>query len=84
MPAGLSEAALPPPLPDEEPADGTGAHDPSAAERVLACLSAAPASLDEIVRHTGLPVGAVQLAVLELELAGRIERHAGGRLSLIV
>lgn len=39
--------------------------------------------VDELVRQSGLPSAAVQMALLELELAGRLERHAGGRVSLL-
>lgn len=38
--------------------------------------------VDEIVRLTGLPPAIVQTVLLELELAGRLERHAGGRVGL--
>jgi DNA processing protein len=43
--------------------------------RLLAALGPAPVDVDELVRATGLPVRAVQVALLELALAGRIERH---------
>jgi DNA processing protein len=39
--------------------------------------------VDEIVRLSGLPSAIVQAALLDLELAGRLERHAGGKVSLI-
>ena len=45
-------------------------------------LGPAPVPVDEIVRLSGLPSGAVQLVLLELDLAGRIDRHAGGKVSL--
>lgn len=38
--------------------------------------------VDEIIRQSGLPPAIVQTVLLELELAGRLERHAGGRVSL--
>jgi DNA processing protein len=38
--------------------------------------------VDELVRQSGLAPAAVQTVLLELELAGRLERHAGGRVSL--
>lgn len=49
---------------------------------IEALLSAAPIPVDDIVRASGESASAVQLALLELELAGRLERHAGGRVSL--
>src|SRR3546814_10012303 len=44
------------------------------------CSSDLP--VDEIIRLTGLPPAIVQTVLLELELAGRLERHAGNRISL--
>jgi len=38
--------------------------------------------VDEIVRLSGRPPSIVQTVLLELELAGRLERHAGGQVSL--
>lgn len=45
-------------------------------------LSFTPVPVDELVRQSGLPPSSVQLALLELELAGRLTRHAGARVSL--
>jgi DNA processing protein len=39
--------------------------------------------VDDLVREAHAPAGAVQIVLLELELAGRIERHGGGLVSLI-
>lgn len=60
------------------------AGDASDADRqaVLDLLAPTAVAVDEIVRLSGLPSSVVQTALLELELAGRIERHAGGRASL--
>ena len=58
--------------------------DASESERgaVLNLLSPTPVPVDEIVRQAGLPPATVQTILLELELAGRLERHAGGKVSL--
>jgi len=58
--------------------------DPSDAERrdIVGLLSPVPVAIDEIVRQAGCAPALVQLVLLELELAGRLERHAGGRVSL--
>ena len=45
-------------------------------------LSMAPVGIDELVRSCGAEAGAVQLALVELELTGRLARHPGGRVSL--
>jgi DNA processing protein len=38
--------------------------------------------IDELVRATGLPVRSLQIALIELALAGRIERHGHQLISL--
>lgn len=45
-------------------------------------LTTAPVAVDELIRQSGAPGASVQLSLLELEIAGRLERHAGGRVSL--
>ncbi|TIW48786.1 MAG: DNA-protecting protein DprA, partial [Mesorhizobium sp.] len=39
--------------------------------------------VDEVIRHTGLSAAQVSMVLLELDLAGRLERHAGGNVSLV-
>ena len=50
---------------------------------VLEALSANPVSEDELSRQLSLSSSVVSVVLLELELAGRIERHALGRVSLL-
>jgi DNA processing protein len=45
-------------------------------------LGPSPVQVDEIIRLSGASSGAVQMALLELDLAGRLDRHAGGKVSL--
>ena len=49
---------------------------------VVALLGPVAVPVDELIRLTGLPPAIVQTVLLELELAARLERHAGGRVSL--
>lgn len=49
---------------------------------VAGLMTMAPIAVDELIRQSGESPAAVQLALLELELAGRLVRHAGGRVSL--
>ncbi|HMQ20525.1 MAG TPA: DNA-processing protein DprA, partial [Sphingopyxis sp.] len=57
--------------------------DPGDADRrrVAELLGPTPVAIDELIRQSGRPAATVQLILLELELAGRIERHAGARIS---
>jgi len=59
--------------------------DASEADRhaVADLLGPVPVGVDELVRQSRRAPAIVQLILLELELAGRLERHAGGRVSLI-
>ncbi|MEA1071450.1 DNA-processing protein DprA [Sphingomonas sp. LY160] len=50
--------------------------------RVEELLGPSPVPVDEIVRLSGADPGTVQLVLLELDLAGRLDRHAGGKVSL--
>ena len=52
-------------------------------EKVIEALGPVPTGIDEIIRHTGLPPAQVFMVLLELDLAGRLERHAGGMVSLV-
>jgi DNA processing protein len=61
-------------------------HDANGGEDALGLieelLGPSPAPVDEIIRLSGASSGAVQMALLELDLAGRLDRHAGGKVSL--
>ncbi|HEV2817682.1 MAG TPA: DNA-processing protein DprA [Allosphingosinicella sp.] len=49
---------------------------------VTGLLSATAVHVDELIRQTRLAPAIVHTVLLELELAGRLERHAGGKVSL--
>jgi DNA processing protein len=51
--------------------------DADARARILALLSPAPVSLDDLVRLAGSTAAIVRTVLLELELAGRLERRGG-------
>lgn len=55
--------------------------DDSDRARVTSLLGNGAVSVDELVRQSGVDVALVQLVLLELELAGRLDRHAGNRVS---
>lgn len=50
--------------------------------RVEELLGPSPVPVDEVIRLSGADPGEVQLLLLELDLAGRLDRHAGNRVSL--
>jgi DNA processing protein len=52
-------------------------------EQIVGLMSPTPVSLDDLVRLSNLPPRAVRAVLLELEIAGRLERHGGGLVSLL-
>ncbi|WP_020178308.1 DNA-processing protein DprA [Methylopila sp. M107] len=50
--------------------------------RILELLGPSPAAVDELVRQSGSDPRTVQVVLLELELAGRIERRPDGAVAL--
>ena len=65
-----------------EPAEPEPVNGHDALGLVEELLGPSPVPVDEIIRLSGVPSGAVQMALLELDLAGRLDRHAGGKVSL--
>ncbi|HIJ37560.1 MAG TPA: DNA-protecting protein DprA [Rhodospirillaceae bacterium] len=63
---------------DERVVDGDQAH-----QTVMESLSASPVTVDEIVRQCQLSPAAVSMVLLDLELAGKLERHPGNSVSLL-
>lgn len=70
---GASEP--PPPVALKEPAQGER-------ERILELLGPSPATLDDLVRLSESSPGVVRMVLLELELAGRLQRHGNAVISL--
>ena len=66
---------------DDEPLDFDT--DPGERGRIVTLLGPSPVSLDDLIRMSGLSPAIVRTVLLELELAGRLERHGGGLVSLI-
>jgi DNA processing protein len=66
---------------DGEPLDFEAA--PSDRARIVNLLGPSPVSLDDLIRMSGASPAIVRTVLLELELAGRLERHGGGLVSLI-
>ena len=67
--------------PDDEPL----APEPEASDRarIVNLLGPSPILLDDLIRMAGTSPATVRTVLLELELAGRLERHGGGLVSLI-
>ncbi len=57
--------------------------DVAAREHIVGLLGPTPVLLDDLIRLSGASPAVVRTVLLELELAGRLERHGGGLISLI-
>ncbi len=78
-PLALSPIGASEPTPAATPEPDAPA--PQAQRRLVAMLGPTPVHVDELVRETGLAARSVATLLLELELAGRIERHPGNRIA---
>jgi DNA processing protein len=73
------------PLAVREPDDEALASEPDASDRdrVIGLLGPSPVLLDDLIRMAATSPAIVRTVLLELELAGRLERLGGGLVSLI-
>ena len=51
--------------------------------RIIDLLGPSPVLLDDLVRMAKTSAAIVRTVLLELELAGRLERHGGGLVALV-
>ena len=79
------EPILARPIMLEEPDDEYSEAEPDSGERarIVALLGPSPILLDDLIRMANTSPAIVRTVLLELELAGRLERHGGGLVSLI-
>ena len=73
------------PIELREPDDDPLAPEPEASDRarIVDLLGPTPILLDDLIRMAGTSPAIVRTVLLELELAGRLERHGGGLVSMI-
>ncbi len=77
VPAAPARAAMP-----AMPAASAPVSEDAALDLIIEKLSPTPVAVDELVRQCQLSAAAVATLLLELELAGRVERHPGNLVSL--
>jgi len=65
------------------PSEDEAAKAPESARKLAELLGSAPVSVDELVRRCQMSAPVVRAALLDFELAGRLERHPGDRVSLL-
>lgn len=74
------ETALREPAP--EATHEIGEPEPEERNRIIALLGPAPVDIDDLIRLSGARPAMVRMVLLELEIAGKLERQAGGRVAL--
>lgn len=81
---GTLRLALPPEPPEAVESDPEPLVEPAgdSRERFVEALGAQPVEVDELVRRCQVTAAEAQILLLELELAGRIERLPGNRVAL--
>jgi len=79
----IMERPLRPALREED--DAPPAPDPQAVERdrIVGLLGPVPVSIDDLIRMAETSAAVVRTVLLELELAGKLERQGGGMVSLL-
>lgn len=80
LPRGTAEGPVSGPAETSQPTDSDIE---SALPQILEKLGPSPTPVDEVIRRCHLPASVVLMALLELELAGRISRQPGNMVSLI-
>lgn len=65
-------------------ADADDAERDAGRATIFECLGPTPVKADDVLRYTKLSASTVWMILLELELAGRLERLFGGRVALLV
>jgi DNA processing protein len=76
LPSAQEPASEAPGLPDANPAEDERS-------RVIALLGPTPTAIDDLVRMSRTSPAIVRTVLLELEIAGRLERHGGALVSLL-
>jgi DNA processing protein len=75
------------PAREPEPADGDSVPivepAPDERSRIIALLSPTPVLIDDLIRLSQTSPRVVRMVLLELEIAGRLERHGGGLVSIM-
>ncbi len=88
---GVLNEMVPPPLAEAEPFDFSAPSPAAPRDGELDAaragieefLGPAPVMVDEIIRNCQFSLAVVSMVLLELELAGRLERHPGNQVSLV-
>jgi DNA processing protein len=83
----MEQKEIPAREPELEPSDLAAGEEaepaPDERARIVSLLGPSPVQIDDLVRLSNSSPAVVRMVLLELEIAGRLERHGGGLVSLI-
>jgi DNA processing protein len=70
---------------DEPAYEDLGEHETNDDDRrrIIEALGPTPIAIDEIIAYCGLSAAKIYFVLLELDIAGRLQRHSGGAVSLV-
>lgn len=74
---------LPAGEPESDPRESASEPAVEERQRIVALLGPTPVEIDDLIRLSGARPAIVRTVLLELELAGRLQRQTGGRVALI-
>lgn len=83
MGSPFDRSAGPPMAEPETLPPGEGEPDNDTRTRIISLLGPTPVSIDELIRLSGSPPAIVRITLLELDIAGRLDRQPGGQIALI-
>jgi DNA processing protein len=83
----MEQKEIPAREPELEPSDLAAGEEaepaPDERARIVSLLGPSPVQIDDLVRLSNSSPAAVRMVLLELEIAGRLERHGGSLVSLV-
>jgi len=80
--APIMERPIALPMEEDEPPHGDREPQDTDRARIISLLGPSPIGIDDLVRMADTSPTIVRIVLLELEMAGRLERHGGGLVSL--
>ncbi len=83
----MEQKEIPAREPELQPSEAAAGEEaepaPDERARVVSLLGPSPVQIDDLVRLSNSSPAVVRMVLLELEIAGRLERHGGSLVSLL-
>jgi DNA processing protein len=83
----MEQKEIPAREPELQPSEAAAGEEaepaPNERARIVSLLGPSPVQIDDLVRLSNSSPAVVRMVLLELEIAGRLERHGGSLVSLV-